>query len=153
MPGDFEYKSHLGGGWFCTVKSGCFTLHIRKFFVPLDKMVLIPTKKGIALTVVEWRKLQSYQGNQGRVSRTQCRHSLLLRHLLREPTGCLRVLRMLPVRNLRNILMNYELLDYYVSLWTVAFDLLKVSLLKCTTKSNGVFSRFIIDSHKQIYAR
>lgn len=56
-PGEFEYKSHLGGGLYCTVQSGCFSVHLRKYFVPNDKIYPIPTKKGIALSLAEWRKL------------------------------------------------------------------------------------------------
>ena len=56
-PGEFEYKAHLGGGFYCTVKSGFYSVHLRKYFVPDDKQYPIPTKKGIALSLSEWRKL------------------------------------------------------------------------------------------------
>src|SRR5438132_14384267 len=32
-PGEFEFKAHLGGGFYCTAKSGCFSVHLRKYFV------------------------------------------------------------------------------------------------------------------------
>ena len=56
-PGEFEYKAPLGGGLYCTVRSGCFSVHLRKYFVPNDKTCPISTKKGIALSLAEWRKL------------------------------------------------------------------------------------------------
>jgi hypothetical protein len=59
-PGEFEYKTHLGGGVYCTVRSGCFAIHLRKYFVPIDKQYPIPTKKGIALSLQEWTKLQDH---------------------------------------------------------------------------------------------
>lgn len=56
-PGEFDYKTHLGGGLYCTVRSGCYSVHLRKYFVPHDKLYPIPTKKGIALRLEEWKKL------------------------------------------------------------------------------------------------
>ena len=56
-PEEFDYKTHLGGGVYCTVRSGCCSVHLRKYFVPHDKMYPIPTKKGISLRIEEWRKL------------------------------------------------------------------------------------------------
>lgn len=55
--GEFEYKSHLGGGVYCVVRSGCYSVHLRKYFVPNDKQYPVPTKNGIALSLQEWRKL------------------------------------------------------------------------------------------------
>ena len=56
-PEEFEYKAHLGGGLYCTVRSGCYSVHLRKYFIPSDKQFPIPTKKGIALRLGEWKKL------------------------------------------------------------------------------------------------
>ena len=53
----FEYKSHLGGGFYCTVRSGCYSVHLRKYFVPNEQIIPIQTKKGIALRLKEWRNL------------------------------------------------------------------------------------------------
>ena len=56
-PEHFEYKVHLGGGLYCVVQSRCFAVNLRRYFVPIDKMCPIPTKKGITLTPSEWKKL------------------------------------------------------------------------------------------------
>ena len=54
---EFDYKVHLGGGIYCSVRSGCFAVNIRKHFVPPNHQRPIPTKKGISLRPSEWRKL------------------------------------------------------------------------------------------------
>lgn len=56
-PDEFEYKTHLGGGIYCVVRSGCWAVNLRRYFVPTDKMYPIPTKKGISLRPIEWRRL------------------------------------------------------------------------------------------------
>lgn len=56
---DINLKLHVGGGVYCTVKSGIFCVDIRKYFVPENSESgdAIPTKMGIALKFVEFEAL------------------------------------------------------------------------------------------------
>jgi len=52
-----DVKLHLGGGFYCTIKSGFDCVNIRKYFVPPGQKEPIPTKKGLALKFNEWKVL------------------------------------------------------------------------------------------------
>src|SRR5438132_9319351 len=56
-PGKFQYRVHLGGGFYCTVKSGWNSVHLQKYSLHKDIAYLVPSKMGIALRVEEWMKL------------------------------------------------------------------------------------------------
>jgi hypothetical protein len=55
---DVDYKVHLGGGIFTTVKSGYKCVNIRKYFLPMNCSEPIPTRMGISLRLGEWDKLK-----------------------------------------------------------------------------------------------
>jgi hypothetical protein len=54
---EFDYKVHLGGGIYCSVRTGCFAINIRKYFLPTDQLTPIPTRKGISIRPTEWKKM------------------------------------------------------------------------------------------------
>jgi len=57
---EFEYKTHLGGGIYCVIRSGCWAVNLRRYFIAKDKMYPIPTKKGISLRPIEWNRLKAH---------------------------------------------------------------------------------------------
>ena len=52
-----QFKSHVGGGVYLTASIGFSHVHIRQFFKPLDSEEEKPTKKGIALSLNEYKEL------------------------------------------------------------------------------------------------
>ena len=56
---DFDYKIHIGGGIYCSVRAGFYCVNIRKYFIPVKKHTPIPTKRGISLRINEWKNLKS----------------------------------------------------------------------------------------------
>ena len=54
----FEFRRHLGGEYFCDIKGGIHAINIRKYFVPNNQFMPIPTKNGISMTMEEWRNFK-----------------------------------------------------------------------------------------------
>jgi len=48
-------KTHIGGGYYVSITSGCNCIDIRKFYVPYDPK---PTRRGIALRLGEWTEIK-----------------------------------------------------------------------------------------------
>ena len=57
-PKAINYKLHLGGGWYCTIKTGIECINIRKYFVPEDKSKPVATRTGIVVKQYEWNKFK-----------------------------------------------------------------------------------------------
>ena len=51
-----SFSLHVGGGIFCTLKTGVPGVDIRRYFVPQGETKVHPTKNGIALKYYEWTK-------------------------------------------------------------------------------------------------
>ncbi|KAJ8311904.1 hypothetical protein KUTeg_010544 [Tegillarca granosa] len=52
-------KIHLGSNYYVSVKKPIARVDIRRWFLPLDSDVIVPTKKGISLTFKQWSYLKN----------------------------------------------------------------------------------------------
>ena len=56
---EVDFKHHIGGGWYITVKSGIYCIDIRRFFIPIGQREIKSTRDGFALRIREWRTFKS----------------------------------------------------------------------------------------------
>jgi hypothetical protein len=54
---DVQYTQHLGGNWYVSVTKGFPCVDFRKFWLPEGVDQAVPTRKGIALKIVEFKAL------------------------------------------------------------------------------------------------
>ncbi|KAL4231824.1 hypothetical protein ACF0H5_009400 [Mactra antiquata] len=50
----FDFKHHLGGNWYVGVNSNFPCVNIRKFWLPEGEQDIVPSRKGITLTFVDF---------------------------------------------------------------------------------------------------
>jgi hypothetical protein len=55
-PVDWRYD--LGEDVYVIIKAPQLIIHIRKYFVPIGEWTLHPTKRGVTLSLYEWKELK-----------------------------------------------------------------------------------------------
>ena len=53
-----DWRYNLGEEVYFTIKAPQLTIHIRKHFVPNGEWTLYPTKRGVTLSLYEWKELK-----------------------------------------------------------------------------------------------
>ena len=53
-----DWRYHLGEDVYVTIKAPQLTIHIRKHFVPNGEWTLHPMKRGVTLSLYEWKELE-----------------------------------------------------------------------------------------------
>ena len=59
-----DFKHHLGGNKYVRVTNGFRCVDLRLFWLPEDKREVVPTKKGIALSIQEWYEFTKLANSQ-----------------------------------------------------------------------------------------
>jgi hypothetical protein len=54
----FHSGYDLGEDVYVIIKAPQLTIHIRKYFVPIGEWTLHPTKRGVTLSLYEWKELK-----------------------------------------------------------------------------------------------
>jgi hypothetical protein len=53
-----DWRYHVGEDVYVIIKAPQLTIHIRKHFVPNGEWTLHPTKRGVTLSLYEWKELK-----------------------------------------------------------------------------------------------
>jgi hypothetical protein len=53
-----DWRYHLGEDVYVIIKAPQLTIHTRKYFVPNGDLTLHPTKRGVSLSLYEWKELK-----------------------------------------------------------------------------------------------